>query len=144
MTFATAFLLLSILLIGSSTPQTAPVQKIAINQSFDLKRGDRAQYEEERVEIQFVSVPEDSRCPQGEQCISAGNAKIELKLTQAQEKAASIEINTAREPRESVYHGFYIRLVSLTPYPGKGGLIKPSDYVATLSVSKSATDPNAE
>ena len=53
---------------------------VPLKQEFDLKLGQSAVAGDERLKINFVSVVEDSRCPEGATCIWAGNAKIALTL----------------------------------------------------------------
>lgn len=142
MTFVS--LVLSLVLVGLLAPQSATIQEIALNQPFDLRQGEAGQERDSKLRIEFISVPEDSRCAKGEQCISAGNGQIELKLIHPDQEAEVVHLNTAREPGEAFYHGFKIKLVLLNPYPRMNSFTKPSDYVATLVVSESASDSKGE
>jgi hypothetical protein len=85
-----------------------------------------------------MSVQEDSRCPEGGQCIWEGNGKIELKLQQQDQPSVLVQLNTTREPRETVYQGYRIQLVSLNSYPSTKSVIKPSDFVVKLLLSEAA------
>jgi hypothetical protein len=89
-----------------------------------------------RLKIRFLAVREDSRCPEGVQCIWAGNARIRLRLSGAKGRPATVELNTMTEPREIVYAKYTIKLTNLAPRPVRDVKPKERDYVATFAVSK--------
>lgn len=106
------------------------------NQEVTLKYNQTIEVKAEKLKIKFVSVTEDSRCPQGDQCIRAGNGSIKLDVTIANGKPASVTLNTAGEPQEVIYQGLAIRLVDLQPYPRSGVDINRDNYVITLKIYK--------
>jgi hypothetical protein len=89
-----------------------------------------------KLKIMFVAVREDSRCPEGVQCIWAGNARLALKLSAAGAKTATVEINTMTAPREIAYANYTIKLTGLAPRRVQGARPKAREYVATLVVSR--------
>lgn len=117
----------------------ARVKEVALDQEFDLRFGEQALIEHERLRISFSSVAEDSRCPTGVQCIWAGNGKVVLRLSKARRRSASMSLNTGVDPRQSSYRGYEVRLVGLNPYPKEGVRIRKREYVATLVVSRKQT-----
>ena len=117
--------------------ESAPEEKSApLNNEFTLKYGQTIEIKEEKLKIKFASVAQDSRCPQGEQCISAGNASITLDVKTANNTSTSVTLNTANEPQELIFQGLGIRLVDLQPNPKSGVDLNHNDYVITLKVYK--------
>ncbi|HEX8691911.1 MAG TPA: hypothetical protein VF746_05810 [Longimicrobium sp.] len=109
-----------------------------LNQPFTLRTGQTAVVSGEGLSVRFESVPSDSRCPTGVQCIWAGNAVVRVVLSK-DGKAAGFELNTNLEPRTASYLNYEIELLQLDPYPtAKGGAISQSQYRATFVVRKAA------
>ncbi|HKR02660.1 MAG TPA: hypothetical protein VJT09_18420 [Pyrinomonadaceae bacterium] len=129
-----------LLLVLTSTliPATpaVKVKRVALDQEFEIRVGEDARVGDEGLMISFSRVAEDSRCPQGVECIWAGNARVALRLTRGRSRAAWLNLNTGVEPKESAYRGYQVKLVKLNPYPKKGRGIRKRDYVATLMISR--------
>lgn len=85
--------------------------------------------------IKFVSVVEDSRCPEGVNCIWAGNAKIKVKISDKR-GSKEAEMNTTVGPLGDQYGGYAIRLVSLKPLPTQKGRPSPGTYRAEFSIER--------
>ena len=129
-----AIALLFAIIIGCAARCDA--QEKLLGQEFNLKAGQKARIKGEGLTISFSSVAEDSRCPEGVDCIWAGNAKIVLKLSKSKGDSASFELNTNMEPHEKSFQRYTIILKKLSPYPKKDSSIKGKDYIATLVVKK--------
>lgn len=128
--FVSALLIVSTICASDSKDVEAQ-----LNQEFDLPFGHKAVVQSEELELVFSSVVEDSRCPKGEQCISAGNGEIELSVTEPGKSDVLIRLNTNEDPQEVSTGNSNIKLLDLKPYPGKGKTGSPQDYVATLLVT---------
>ena len=129
--------LLILMLAFLANGQTSGCDKgVSLNQEVTLKYGQTIDVKEEKLKIKFVSVEEDSRCPQGEQCIRAGNGIITLSVTTANNKSTSVTLSTAGESQEFIYQGLGIRLVDLLPRPKSGVDLNHNDYVVTLKIYK--------
>lgn len=87
--------------------------------------------------VKFVSLIEDSRCPEGANCIWAGNAKIKIEIGKSGKKE-TFEVNTTLGPKGATYNGYAIELVSLVPVPRENIRINRNGYVATFAVSRLA------
>jgi hypothetical protein len=111
------------------------VLNASLDQEFKLRIGQRVEIKPEELQIKFTSVLEDSRCPKGEQCITQGNAKIELELIQDSKEPGFVSLNTASGSSEIDYHGYTIHLLSLNPYPVMNQSIRSEDYEAVLEVT---------
>ena len=117
-------------------PLAAGSSNVQLGQQFELRVGGSATVSGENLTVSFQGVPSDSRCPTGVQCVWAGNAVVQVVLSQGG-KAAGLELNTNLEPKTGTYLNYEIELVSLAPYPSaKGGAISQSQYRATFVVRK--------
>ncbi|HTH50959.1 MAG TPA: hypothetical protein VL501_03440, partial [Pyrinomonadaceae bacterium] len=74
-----------------------------------------------RVTVNFVEIVEDSRCPEGTECIWAGNAKVKIAVSHGKAKAQELELNSGMEPQTLEAAGYRFKFVSLTPTRGKPG-----------------------
>ena len=109
---------------------------VKLGEEFKLGVGKSAAVKGEGLEIEFVSVVEDSRCPQGVDCIWEGNAKVRLRLKRRGRPPAEIELNTNVEPRHAAALGYDVRLTNLSPYPKGSEAVDKKSYVAALKVHK--------
>lgn len=121
----------------------APPQVAHQNEGFALKIGQTAQIADENVQVKFVSVGKDSRCPYGVMCAVQGNAAVEVTLTEANGTESKFILNThdsqnnQRIPDSGLYG---MELLALTPYPRVdiAQKITPAEYQAILVVHKFA------
>ncbi len=131
----TITLMLFALLIGFAQ-QNCDVKTISLNKEFELKIGQNALIKGEGLVIGFNSVDEDSRCPEGVDCIWAGNAKITVKATKSDSETVSAQLNTTTEPKEVDYKQYRITLVKLDPRPKAETITSKGYYIATLLIAK--------
>lgn len=106
---------------------------VAAGEPFELALGQTAEIRGLGERIRFVSVEEDSRCPEGVQCIVAGKARILLEVSGGGEPA-TVELGTAGGTADAVQDGQTIRLLELMPHPSSKRSIQPADYRARLVV----------
>ncbi|MFN4218120.1 MAG: hypothetical protein ACK4HB_02375 [Candidatus Bipolaricaulia bacterium] len=119
--------------LAGCTP--AAVKEAQLDQPFTLFVRQKAQIDD--LQIRFISVPEDSRCPTNVECVWAGNAKIVLGVSLKESTDETVlTINSNIEPREALYAGYRIQFVSLKPTPLSGRTINPAEYRVTLIVSR--------
>jgi hypothetical protein len=116
--------------------QSRKAEVIRLGQEFDLKINQEATIEGEALAVVFESVLEDSRCPEGVDCIWSGNAKIRLRSGKQKQTPAAVELNTHIGSKSSSYLNYEIRLVALKPRPKADKPIQPNEYRATLIVTK--------
>lgn len=101
-----------------------------------LKRGQRKSAANGEVILKFLSVTEDSRCPTNVNCIWAGNAKVEVLITDKHGFSKKVIMNSTVGPKGDQHAGWAIYLSSLTPAPKSGKTIRQRDYVATFNVTR--------
>jgi len=116
--------------------QSRKAEVIRLGQEFELKINQEAVIEGEGLTVAFESVLEDSRCPEGVDCIWSGNAKIRIKSSKQKHSPAPIELNTNVEPKGSSYLGYEIKLVALKPRPKADKPVQSNEYKAALIITK--------
>ena len=129
---------LLILLILGFLQRPGDAKEALPDARFNLRIGQKAHIKGEGLTVGFSSVNEDSRCPQGVDCIWAGNAVIAVSLSKPNGDPVSIDLNANMDPKEKSYQQYVISLVALNPYPKKDSIIKKEDYVATFVVRKTS------
>ena len=88
-----------------------------------------------RLSIKVVSI-EDSRCPRGTQCVWAGNAKVRIRVKNANGAAQVFDLNTNMQPENVRFAGYRISLTDVNPSPANNIRINRNAYTATFSVTK--------
>lgn len=131
-------ILMVIFLLAAIGQNSKCENDVSLDRELTLKYGQTIELKEEKFKIKFVSVLEDSRCPQGEQCIRAGNGSISIEVVDANNQSASFGLKTNDEPREFVYRRYRIGLIDLQPNPKSGIEIKSAEYTAVIKVYKAA------
>ena len=133
----TGFLLVSVLIsLVSWSCGVAGSVKAYLGQEFTLPVGKTAIFESESLSIKFVEVITDSRCPEGVECIWAGEAQCRLHFTIAGSPAEMIVVQPGGAPGARDYFIQYKIDFRLEPYPQEGQQIDPSDYRLIMTVTK--------
>ncbi len=128
--------LLSVLLLLTNAAQAGGRKGVSLNREFALKVGQSALIRPGGMKITFESVLEDSRCPEGVNCIWAGNARITVGLSGAGGRPTPLELNTDVEPRQQSYLDYEVKLMGLSPRPKEGRSVDKNSYTVTLLVKK--------
>ncbi|MBA3600782.1 MAG: hypothetical protein H0W45_05990 [Acidobacteria bacterium] len=89
-----------------------------------------------KITVKFISLIEDSRCPEGTNCIQAGNARIKVTVSKRGGESKTFELNTNLGPKGDTFEGYAINLVNLTPTPKNNIRINRNGYTATFAVSR--------
>ncbi len=111
----------------SAKTQTNPEIKVLINKQKIVTR--------DKLTIKFVSLTEDSRCPTDTNCIWAGNAVIQVKISKGK-SAQTFELNTNLQPQTVSFAGYEIKLVNLDPKPASNIRINRNGYTATFVINR--------
>jgi len=77
----------------------------------------------------------DSRCPQGVECVWAGEVTIKGEWTASMVKTP-FEVHSVVKTNEIQPDGFTIQIVDAKPYPVYGTESKPEDLVVTMLIEK--------
>jgi hypothetical protein len=105
-----------------------------LDRAFTLAPGEAMGIDDADLVVRFNGVSGDSRCPADAICIQGGSAAVGI--TVVSERASSdYELQTG-DLKPVQHGGFTITLVELTPYPFSSRTIEPSEYRATLTVTR--------
>ncbi len=112
-----------------------------------LQVGETLKYDSD-LEITFLAVPKDSRCPINARCITAGDAVVVLRVKAGNQTARNVRIHTHLKPRRVVIpanefpegmagipKSYVISIARLTPQPIAGKKTLQSDYRLRLRIS---------
>jgi len=110
--------------ITAQTPETV-----------SIKAGQRKSAAQGRLKIKFLSVEEDSRCPEGANCIWAGNAKIKIAVSGKYE-TKTFELNTNMAPQSVTMDSWAIEIDSLLPAKDAEKATDQNAYEVKLKVTK--------
>ena len=109
-----------------------------------LRIGQWANFTGRPLEVSFLRVLQDTRCPMNATCVHHGDAVIQL---QGKSAEGGFDVFQARLPGDAaptdttiawdVWSGYRFRLLKLEPYPQAGVSVDSSRYVATLLVRPS-------
>jgi hypothetical protein len=83
------------------------------------------------LEVRFVAVTEDSRCPRDVACIWAGEVKAQLEIRESANGVSQVEVLEGDSTAAGKYR---VTLVRVEPRPTNTARIAPQDYRATLKV----------
>jgi hypothetical protein len=113
---------------GSAAPHAAE-----LNQSIQLAPGEQAAFGLQRLNVEFVRVVEDSRCPSDATCVWAGEVKVQL----------STRLDTAEAVRHEIVAGQHatvgdLRVVVVQVQPERLSTreIAPEEYKVTVRVER--------
>ncbi|MEO7839420.1 MAG: hypothetical protein ABIU06_08730 [Anaerolineales bacterium] len=113
------------------TTPTEPFIESQLDEEIQIKIGESVTLERGILTIKFKSLAEDSRCPQGADCVWEGNAEVLLEVSKNE-----IALNTTLDPKEKVVGDYNIQLKDVIPYPRAGEEHKPENYSIKIVVSK--------
>lgn len=114
---------------------------IQLGDPFTVGVGQTAVMPTENLQLTFIEVLEDSRCPTQVTCFWTGQARPTIQVRLGDIELVTLEFNTNPAPdlnQQQVSIGdFVIELQSLDPVPADPEVpIEPDDYRLTLQVTK--------
>ena len=116
----------------------------SLDNPFTLKVGERIRLYPDNLQVGFQKVISDSRCPSNARCIWEGIADLQLWLlkpgldtvyVKASIRGYVTKSNTDGHVAVDAL-GYRIKVLQLDPYPKTDQRPNPSDYIATLRVSR--------
>lgn len=143
-----------IVMLGFMQPVTGCVQNIAlephqqsgtvIHASLDspiqLRINQGAIIDAENLQVQFLTVSEDSRCPSDVVCIQQGQVTVVLNVAKRDRNLRDSLALTKRAAQENLarkgFAGYVVQLLDVSPYPKTTQKLEPAAYRITLVVSK--------
>ena len=127
-----SFVILISLLVGCNGQA-----KASLNVPFTLAPGQTLTIDSEKMDIKFVGVTQDNRCPAGVECIVAGQVSCAVEITK-NNILNQITLTDSAGSGASTGQDFqnYLIFFSVTPSPVVGKAIAAGDYRLTLNVSQ--------
>ncbi len=101
-----------------------------------VKLAEQAVVCETDLKVELLAVVEDSRCPEGVDCIHAGNAVVRVKVTSRTGEPQIFTFSTMQGDETFEFEGYEFSLIAMDPYPKDGVELKKEDYAARIRVAK--------
>ena len=94
--------------------------------------------ESENLEIKFLGVTSDSRCPKGTVCVWAGQVIVMVNILKVGENFGEFELIDTNDGKVSSIQvdNYEIFLLKVEPYPEINKTINTKDYRITIKVDK--------
>lgn len=129
--------LVAVLLLAGSTACSGQVEA-QLDEQFSLPAGESIMINGEDLEIRFVEVSEDSRCPKDVTCIWAGRvtAVVEISRGGPSEQLSLSQPGLTGAPARQTYQEYELAY-GVEPYPEKAEVgITADEYRLLLTVSR--------
>lgn len=131
LTFLLALLPAATVACGEATGPSAA----RLGEPFVLEVGEVALVDVEGLLVGFTAVTADSRCPTDVECVTAGDASVELWLRRPPSPRETHVLHTdGREGGSAAYDDFEVELLSLQPLPRSDRPVEPGQYRLELVV----------
>lgn len=105
---------------------------------FQLKPNQTAS-EQNNIDVKFLNVTDDSRCPSDVTCIWQGKSTITVNVVKSGQNIGNFSLTSGLGDNNAtvqILDGYFLHLTKIEPYPKSGTTISLSDYVATFELSK--------
>ncbi len=127
-------LAVAVFCLGNTSCDLIPSDnQFSYNVPFQLSVNEVMASNDGKLQVVFLEVVNDSRCPEDVVCITAGNAEIRVGV-ETPDTQLEITLNSTDGPREQSVNSWVIRLIELHPQTRSDLQIKPEDYRLTLQV----------
>lgn len=124
----------AVLASGCSTSRQPTGPTAALDEEFTLAPGERIRIDGTSISLQFQQVDNDSRCPADAICVLGGDAVVRIGVEETgRVNGYQLHTGTMAPVR---HDDLVISLIALSPYPFSARPIAPSDYRATLRVTR--------
>lgn len=135
-------IIVAMALIGVSTALSAcadypSATQAELGKEIILEPGQKAAYTDESLEIRFVEVVNDSRCPTGVQCIWAGEVSAKIEIVYQDQQKSMVLTQSGSSDAKTQFLDYQIAF-DVQPYPEAQKPIKGKDYRLNLTVTKEA------
>lgn len=125
-------------LVSPMIPRPGQAEPV-LGEPFELRFGDSARLASGSLELAFLAVTEDSRCPIGATCVWEGQCKVVLSLTPEGAAGQKFDLTfRAGHPELAAAEvlGHRVEIHDVKPYPRAGTPQSPHEqYVVSIEVS---------
>ncbi len=123
------------MMLGCGLALTAAADTVVIDQPFVLQVGQAQKWPQGDLTLRFERVLLDSRCPRGERCVSAGVARIRVRVDAAGPVSQDLDLQLPDQPSARLpAQAATLTLLQLLPYPVSGQTMEPGRAQATLVI----------
>ena len=128
---------LAVLAVLSGCSGAGGKLEAALGQEFSLTVGRTASVSGQQLELKFVEVVTDSRCPAGVTCVWQGEASclIEVAFQGAKQRMVLTQPGLTKGPAQASFGDYEIQF-NVAPYPEAGKTIQNRDYRLQLTVDR--------
>jgi hypothetical protein len=119
-------------LIGVALAACARGGAATLNEPIQLAPGEWANFESEQLQVKFVGIDEDSRCPNDVACVWAGEVVVRLTLRR---NSRNNEV-AVRETQSLAVDGYEVSVLQVLPPRASSGPVALADYRITLKVTR--------
>jgi hypothetical protein len=103
-----------------------------LNEPIQLAPGEWANFQAEKLEVKFVGIDADSRCPNDATCVWAGDVVVRLILRRdSRNKEVAV-----KETQGLAVDGYKISILQVLPPRASSGPLPPADYRVTLKITR--------
>lgn len=105
---------------------------------FALKQNQTAS-EPENIDVKFLNVTADSRCPSDVTCIWQGEATVVVNVMKNNQDMGIFNLASGlgdKNATATIPGGYFLQLVKVEPYPTNGTKIQLDKYTTTFTLSK--------
>ena len=127
---------------ATNPDNSAPIE-VSQSGEITLKAGESKMIKDSGITITFKSVSQDSRCPEGVNCVWAGVATVEIEVTGRATRPLTLQLSTMDNESKGYktyvnYSGYNISLIDLTPETTsqKGFKALQGQYKVGLKIEK--------
>ena len=106
-----------------------------LDQPFSLKIGESMSLDAAGLELRFLDVPRDSRCPLDVSCLVAGEAQVVIQAVTGEDSSELVFKLPPKGSDAQVFGGFLVTVKALEPQTEEARPIAAADFVATLVVT---------
>ena len=95
--------------------------------------------EPSNIDVKFLNVTGDSRCPSDVTCIWQGKSTIIINVMKNSQNVGNFSLTSGLGDTNAtvqISDGYFLQLTKVEPYPTSSTKISLSDYVATFTLSK--------
>lgn len=128
------FLVVLFLFTTASCEEIVTDKTFPIGREFSLRMNELYASADGQYTIEITEI-NDSRCPQGVQCVWEGEVVIKGEWTRNKDKS-TFEVHSVVKDQNKQPEGFIIEIKDARPYPKFGSDTKPEDLIITLLISE--------
>lgn len=110
---------------------------IVLNQ-FQLRPTQTAS-EPNNIDVKFLNVTDDSRCPSDVTCIWQGKTTVIVNVVKSGQNIGNFSLTSGLGDKNAtvkILDRYFLHITKIEPYPKSGTTISLSDYIATFELSK--------